>query len=56
MSCARQSNEIGVLHPIKEIGELCKKYNSIFHTDVAQSIGTQKIDVEEELKAKKEAL
>ena len=41
------NNEIGVLHPIKEIGELCKKYNSIFHTDVAQSIGTQKIDVEE---------
>ena len=41
------NNEIGVLQPIKEIGDLCKKYNSIFHTDVAQSIGTQKIDVEE---------
>ena len=41
------NNEIGVLHPIQDIGNLCKKYNSIFHTDVAQSIGTQKIDVEE---------
>ena len=41
------NNEIGVLQSIKEIGEICKKYNSIFHSDVAQSIGTQKIDVEE---------
>ena len=35
------------LHPIKEIGNLCKKYNSIFHTDAAQSIGTQEINVNE---------
>ena len=41
------NNEIGVLQPIKEIGELCKKYNSTFHSDIAQSIGTQKIDVVE---------
>ena len=41
------NNEIGVLQPIKEIGELCKKYNSIFHSDIAQSIGTQKIDIVE---------
>ena len=47
VSIMHANNEIGVLHPIKEIGELCKKYNSIFHSDVAQSIGTQKIDVEE---------
>ena len=47
VSIMHANNEIGVLQPIKEIGDLCKKYNSIFHTDVAQSIGTQKIDVEE---------
>ena len=47
VSIMHANNEIGVLHPIHEIGNLCKKYNSIFHTDVAQSIGTQKIDVEE---------
>ena len=47
VSIMHANNEIGVLHPIKEIGELCKKYKSIFHSDVAQSIGTQKIDVEE---------
>jgi len=26
---------------------ICKKYNSIFHSDVAQSLGTQKVDVVE---------
>ena len=47
VSIMHANNEIGVLQPIKEIGELCKKYNSIFHSDIAQSIGTQKIDVVE---------
>ena len=47
VSIMHANNEIGVLQPIKEIGELCKKYNSIFHSDVAQSIGTQTIDVDD---------
>ena len=47
VSIMHANNEIGVLQSIKEIGELCKKYNSIFHSDIAQSIGTQKIDVVE---------
>ncbi len=47
VSIMHANNEIGVLQPVKEIGELCKKYNSIFHSDIAQSIGTQKIDVVE---------
>ena len=47
VSIMHANNEIGVLQPIKKIGELCKKYNSIFHSDIAQSIGTQKIDVVE---------
>jgi len=47
VSIMHANNETGVLQPIKEIGKLCKKYNSIFHSDVAQSIGTQKIDVSE---------
>ena len=41
------NNETGVIQDVKKIGELCKKYNSIFHSDIAQSIGTQKIDVNE---------
>jgi len=47
VSIMHANNETGVLHPIKEIGNLCKKYNSIFHTDAAQSIGTQEINVNE---------
>ena len=47
VSIMHANNEIGVLQPINEIGKLCKKYNSIFHSDIAQSIGTQKIDVVE---------
>ena len=37
----------GVIQDVKKIGELCRKYDSIFHSDVAQSIGTQNIDVVE---------
>ena len=47
VSIMHANNETGVLQPIKEIGKLCKQYNSIFHSDVAQSLGTQKVDVEE---------
>ena len=47
VSIMSANNEIGVLQPIKEIGNLCKKYNSIFHSDVAQSIGTQMIDIQD---------
>ncbi len=39
------NNETGILQPVYEIGNLCKKYKSIFHSDVAQSLSTQEIDV-----------
>ncbi len=45
VSIMMANNETGVIQDVKRIGELCKKYNSIFHSDIAQSIGTQKIDV-----------
>ena len=45
VSIMMANNETGVVQDIKQIGELCKKYESIFHTDVAQSIGTLKVDV-----------
>ena len=38
-------NEIGVIQPIKEIGELCRKNQIFFHTDCAQAIGKIKLDV-----------
>ena len=40
------NNEIGILHPLKEIGEICKKYKAIFHSDIAQSLSTTSIDVQ----------
>lgn len=40
------NNEIGVIQPIKEIGQLCKQYNSFFHTDAAQAAGKIDIDIE----------
>ena len=47
VSIMMANNETGIIQDVKKIGELCKKYNSIFHSDIAQSIGTQKIDVNE---------
>lgn len=41
------NNEIGTIEPIKQIGEIAKKYQIIFHTDCVQAIGNAKIDVNE---------
>ena len=40
------NNEIGVIQPIKEIGELCRERGIIFHSDAAQATGKVEIDLE----------
>jgi cysteine desulfurase len=41
------NNEIGSIEPIREIGEICKNNNIVFHTDAVQAIGHVPVDVEE---------
>ena len=45
VSVMHANNEIGVLHPIAEIGVLCKERGVLFHTDATQSFGKEPIDV-----------
>jgi cysteine desulfurase len=46
VSVMHANNEIGTIQPIAEIGELCKKHDVYFHSDVCQSFGKIPLDVE----------
>lgn len=39
VSLMHANNEIGTLTPLEHVGELCEKYNAIFHCDTVQTMG-----------------
>lgn len=47
ISVMTANNEIGSIQPIKEVGEIAKEHNILFHTDAVQAYGHIPIDVED---------
>ncbi len=47
VSLMHANNEIGNLLPIKEVGDICKKYDAIFHSDTVQTVGHYHINVKD---------
>ena len=46
VSLMAANNETGTLHPVGEIGRMCKSKGVFFHTDATQAVGKVEIDVE----------
>lgn len=47
VSIMHANNEIGTIQPIKEIGDLCMKYNAIFHCDTVQTMAHYPINLQD---------
>lgn len=45
VSISTVNNEIGVIQPIEDIGQICRERKVFFHTDIAQAFGKIPIDV-----------
>ncbi|MCW3085365.1 MAG: cysteine desulfurase family protein [Bacteroidetes bacterium] len=46
VSLMHANNEIGNLLPMKDVGEICAKYNAIFHSDTVQTMGHYAMDLQ----------
>jgi len=46
VSIMMANNETGAIFPVQEIGEICKEFNVLFHTDAVQAIGKLPVDVQ----------
>ena len=47
VSLMHANNEIGNLLPLKETGDICKKYNAIFHSDTVQTIAHYRYNLQD---------
>lgn len=47
VSLMHGNNEIANILPIKEVGELCKEYDAIFHSDTVQTMGHYAFDLQD---------
>jgi cysteine desulfurase len=47
VSIMHANNEIGTIQDIKNIGEICKSFNAIFHSDTVQTIGHYPFNMQE---------
>ncbi len=45
VSLMHVNNEVGVILDIERVGNLCKKYEMLFHSDMVQSIGHLEVDL-----------
>jgi cysteine desulfurase len=46
VSVMMANNEIGTIHPIQEIGKICKEKEVLFQCDAVQAVGKMHVDVE----------
>jgi cysteine desulfurase len=47
VSIMHGNNEIGTLHPIAEIGAICREKGALFHTDATQTLGKEEVNVQD---------